>query len=86
MTKEELEQERKEMKASQMRPRSAEENEADTEFMEALYQEDLKKAQQPALPPKQPSPQAIEIAAKMLANKAMRQQQEHQGKSSGTTQ
>jgi hypothetical protein len=35
---------------------------------------------------KQPSPEAIEIAAKMLANKAMRQKQEHQGKPFGTTQ
>lgn len=75
MTKDELEQERKETKASQMRPRSVEEDKADLEMMEALYQEDLKKNQPATQLPKQPSPEAIEIAAKMLASKARREVQ-----------
>ena len=75
MTNDELEQERKETKASQMRPRSAEENKADMDFMEELYQEDLKKNQPATQLPKQPSSEAIEIAAKMLASKARREAQ-----------
>ncbi|MGB4116536.1 MAG: hypothetical protein WBK51_08325 [Polaromonas sp.] len=77
-------EERKATALSRARPMTPEENASDLKMMEELYQEDLKR--QAVQPPKPPSPEALEIAAKILANKAMRQQQEHQGKSSGTTQ
>lgn len=71
-------QERKDNARSHARPNTQEEEADDLEPMERLYQEDLKKMQSPAEAPKQPplkppSQQAIETAAKILANKAMRQ-------------
>ena len=77
-------EERKATALSRARPMTPEENASNLKMMEELYQEDLKR--QAVQPPKQPSPEAIEIAAKMLASRAMRQRQEHQGKPSGTTQ